>query len=370
MAEPGDSGGQRRSPDYWRLERIGRASWWILGVSLLVILGFFLLQRYGAFVIPSLGGIVVATTLSPVVGWLARHRVPRILGALIVTLAVVAALVALVWWSVVIVVDQSAQIWSTLQAGATQIEEWLGQGKNANETVVRVREIVANLRSGAVSGLVPLALKGVRQFYDLLVALFLAGGFSFFFLWEGPDVRRFVARHIDQPEELGLRITASLVRTTRRYVAGLSLIGASEAVLVGATGAVLGVGAWPVIALSIFLGNYIPYIGGLVAAIFAVLFTLGSQGVGPAIVMLVVVAVAYFLGSHLGAFAIGGALRLPVTSVFVLTMAGAAVLGVFGAAAAAPVARLLIDAREIVRQHRAEEEEGEAGAGGGPAPAG
>jgi putative heme transporter len=187
--------------------------------------------------------------------------------------------------------------------------------------------------------------------------VFLAGGFSFFFLWEGPLVRRWISAHLTLPKEVGMRITGSLVTTTRRYVAGLSAIGAMEAILVGATAAVVGEGAWPLIALAIFIGNYIPYIGGLVAGVLAVLLTLGDLGLGPAIAVLVAILIGFFAGSHIGAFFIGGALRLPVTAVFVLTMGGAAVAGIFGAAATAPLARLIIDARDIVREHRAEEAE-------------
>ena len=84
------------------------------------------------------------------------------------------------------------------------------------------------------------------------------------------------------------------------------------------------------------------------------LLTLGDLGVGPALVVLIAIVVAFFAGSHIGAFFIGGALRLPVTAVFALTMAGAAVAGLFGAAATAPLARLVIDARDIIREHRAE----------------
>ena len=110
--------------------------------------------------------------------------------------------------------------------------------------------------------------------------------------------------------------------------------------------------------VTIFIGNYIPYIGGLVAGVFAVLLTLGDLGVGPAIAVLIAIVIGFFAGSHIGAFFIGGALRLPVTAVFVLTMAGATLAGLFGAAAAAPLARLVIDARDIIREHRAEEAAG------------
>ncbi len=349
---------------YSRLERLGKASWWALGLVLLVALAFYLLQRFGSFILPSLVGIVLATTLSPAVGWMERHRVPRLLGAIIVSLLVVLVLVALAWAAVVIVVDQSAQIWHTLTEASAQIDRWLGGSGTTVDTLAKLQKVIAGLRQGAAGGVLPLALQGVRQLYDLVVAVFLAGGFSFFFLWEGPLVRRWIAGHLTLPKDVGLRITGSLVRTTRRYVAGLSAIGAMEAVIVGATAAIVGEGAWPLIAVTIFVGNYIPYIGGLVAGVFAVLLTLGDLGVGPAIAVLIAIIVAFFAGSHIGAFFIGGALRLPVTAVFVLTMAGAALAGLFGAAAAAPLARLIIDARDIIGEHRADEAGG-AGASGG-----
>ncbi len=352
---------------YARLERAGRGSWWALGIVLLAGLAFYLLQRFGSFILPSLVGIVLATTLSPVVGWLERRRVPRIAGAIIVSLLVVLVLVAIAWAAVVIVVDQSAQLWHTLTEASTRIDRWLGGSGTTVDTLAKLQKVIAGLRQGAAGGVLPIALQGVRQLYDLVVAVFLAGGFSFFFLWEGPLVRRWISGQLTLPTEVGLRITGSLVHTTRRYVAGLSAIGAMEAVIVGATAAIAGEGAWPLIAVSIFVGNYIPYIGGLVAGVFAVLLTLGDLGLGPAIAVLIAILVAFFAGSHIGAFFIGGALRLPVTAVFVLTMAGAAVAGLFGAAAAAPLARLVIDARDIIREHRLAEAVAGGGAAGGAA---
>jgi len=346
---------------YARLERAGKGSWWALGIVLLIGLAFYLLQRFGSFILPSLVGIVLATTLSPVVGWLERHHVPRIAGAIIVSLLVVLVLVAIAWAAVVIVVDQSAQIWHTLTEASTRIDRLLGGAGTTVDTLAKLQKVITGLQQGAAGGVLPIALRGVRQLYDLVVAVFLAGGFSFFFLWEGPLVRRWLSAHLTLPTDVGLRITESLVHTTRRYVAGLSAIGAMEAVIVGATAAIAGEGAWPLIAVTIFVGNYIPYIGGLVAGVFAVLLTLGDLGLGPAVAVLIAIIVAFFAGSHIGAFFIGGALRLPVTAVFVLTMAGAAVAGLFGAAAAAPLARLIIDARGIIREHRV----AEAAPGGG-----
>ena len=366
---PHESGGlpAGRAAPYAHLERAGRGAWWVIGLIVLAGVGLYLLRRYGSFLFPSLVGIVLATTLSPVVGWMERRRVPRLLGAVIVSIVIVLLLMALAWAAVVIVVDQSPQIWDTLTEAGGRIDSWLGGTGEASDTVSRVEKAIGGLRSG-LGNVLPIALEGVRELYELAVAVFLAGGFTFFFLWEGPLVRRWVSRHLLQPEEVGLRITSSLVHTTRRYVAGLSGIGATEAVVVGATAAIVGESAWPLIALVIFIGNYIPYIGGIVAGAFAVLLTLGDLGVGPAVIVLIAILVAFFGGSHIGAFFIGGALRLPVTAVFVLTMAGAAVAGLFGAAATAPLARLIIDARDIIRESRAEPAETAGVEDRGPSP--
>jgi putative heme transporter len=370
VSEADGSGGAgppaSRSSRQSRLERAGRGAWWALGVIVLAGVALYLLQRFGSFIIPSLIGIVLATTLSPVVGWMERRRVPRLLGAVIVSLVIVVMLAGLAWALVVIVIDQGPQIWHTLTEAATRIDRYAGGNGTTTDTFDKLQKLISGLRSGADAGVLPIAIRGVRQLYDLVVAVFLAGGFSFFFLWEGPMVRHWVARSMTLPEDVGMRITGSLVHTTRRYVAGLSGIGAMEAVLVGATAAVVGETAWPLIALAIFIGNYIPYIGGLVAGALAVLLTLGDLGLWPAIAVLIAIVVGFFAGSHIGAFFIGGALRLPVTTVFVLTMAGAAVAGLFGAAATAPLVRLVIDARDIIRAHRAEMD-GVLAPGGDPA---
>jgi putative heme transporter len=350
-----------RATSQSRLERAGKGAWWMLGLIVLAGVALYLLQRFGSFIIPSLIGIVLATTLSPVVGWLERRRVPRLLGAVIISLVIVFLLAGLAWALVVIVIDQGPQIWKTLTEAATRIDRFVGGNGTTTDTFDKLQKLISGLRSGADAGVLPIAIRGVRQLYDLVVAVFLAGGFSFFFLWEGPMVRHWVSRSLTLPEDVGMRITGSLVHTTRRYVAGLSGIGAMEAVLVGATAGVVGETAWPLIALAIFIGNYIPYIGGLVAGALAVLLTLGDLGLWPAVAVLIAIVVGFFAGSHIGAFFIGGALRLPVTTVFVLTMAGAAVAGLFGAAATAPLARLIIDARDIIREHRAEEEAQAAG---------
>jgi putative heme transporter len=349
-----------------RLERLGRGSWALIGIMLLVILVFMLFSRYSGLLVPAAIGIVLAVTLSPLVALLARWHVPRIVGTLLVTLLIIGALALLAWQFVIIVLDDSGNIIHLLRSATADVDRWIGSGRTTQAAMAKIQGWVGTLEHSVISGIMPIAYESVRAVYSLAVAIVLAGGFMFFFLWQGPLVREWVSAHIFLPARVGTRVTASLVHTTRMYVLGVSCIGAMEAVIVGTTALVVGVNSWAVIAFAIFLGNYIPYVGGLVAGVFAVLLALGAGGPGPALAVLIAVVVSFvFAGPHIGVFFIGGALKMPVAAVFTLTMAGAAVLGFFGAAAAAPVARLVMDAQSIIREERA----GETQAAGEAAPA-
>ncbi len=351
------------------LERWGRVCWAALGVALLIILAVYLFTRFSGLLVPAVIGIVLAVTLSPLVSLLARWHVPRIVGTLLVTLVIVGALGLLAWQFVVIVVDDSANIYHLLRGATGEVDRWIGSGATAQQAMARIQGWVGTLEHSVASGIVPIAYESVHAVYSLAVAVVLAGGFMFFFLWQGPLVREWVSAHIFLPVSVGRRVTRSLVHTSRMYVLGVSCIGLMEAVIVGATALATGVNSWAVIAFAIFLGNYIPYVGGAIAGVFAVLLALGAAGPGPALAVLVAVVVSFvFAGPHIGVFFIGGALKMPVAAVFTLTMAGAAVIGFFGAAAAAPAARLVMDARAIIREERAAEAAGGVPEPGGQAP--
>jgi predicted PurR-regulated permease PerM len=72
-----------------RLGRIGKGCRRALGIVALVAVPLYVPHRFGGFITPSVVGIVLATTLSPVVGWMERRRVPRLLCAMLVSVVIV-----------------------------------------------------------------------------------------------------------------------------------------------------------------------------------------------------------------------------------------------------------------------------------------
>src|SRR5436190_8918709 len=72
------------------LRDLGLASWFLVGVALLIVGLTWVLGITSTIVTPVLCGGVVATVASPLVSWLQAHRVPRALGALIALLLLMA----------------------------------------------------------------------------------------------------------------------------------------------------------------------------------------------------------------------------------------------------------------------------------------
>ena len=69
-------------------------AWWVIGAARLVLA--LLVWLLGPILSPFLFGAILAYIGSPMVSWCARHRIPRVVGALLVVALMVAVLVALV----------------------------------------------------------------------------------------------------------------------------------------------------------------------------------------------------------------------------------------------------------------------------------
>jgi predicted PurR-regulated permease PerM len=88
----------------------------------------------------------------------------------------------------------------------------------------------------------------------------------------------FINRHMGVPEPLARTITGNIASALRGYFAGVTIIAAFNAVVVGAAAFVLGVPLAGTIAVVTFVTAYVPYIGAWAAGGFAVIPAVGSQG--------------------------------------------------------------------------------------------
>ena len=72
------------------LRDLGFSSWLLVGFVLIIVGLIWLLGETSTIVMPVILATVLGAVAGPAVGWLERHRVPRIWGAILVLLGLVA----------------------------------------------------------------------------------------------------------------------------------------------------------------------------------------------------------------------------------------------------------------------------------------
>jgi predicted PurR-regulated permease PerM len=338
------------------LRDLGFMSWFVVGALLVLGGAVWLLALTSTIAVPVITAAIVAAVVSPVVGWLAEHKLGRAGGAAVVLLAIIAlgVLIAVLLMSGVI--SQIPQLEKSLKSAVTTVEGWLkdagvsaGKSKSAGDTA-----------SSSVSDAFHALLEGVGVGISALASLAAFLSFTvlslFFLLKDGPVIRAWTERHMGVPHEIGRTITGRMLQSLRGYFVGVTAVAVFNAVVIGLGAIVLGVPNVGAIMVINFVAAYIPYLGAWSAGAFTVLIALGSQGSSTAIAMAVVVLLANgILQQMIQPVAYGAALGIHPLAVLIVTIAGGSLFGTIGLVLAAPVTSAIVRISSDLARARAAE---------------
>ena len=176
----------------------------------------------------------------------------------------------------------------------------------------------------------------------------------FFFLKDGPTLRRWIDGHIGLPPDVAQTVTGGVLRSLRGYFLGVTIVAAFNGVVVGIGALILGVPLAGTIAVVTVITAYIPYIGAFVSGAFAVLIALGAEGTTTALIMLVIVLLANGLLQNIfQPFAMGSALHLHPLAVLIVTIGAGCIFGMIGLVLAAPLTSAAVHITQELRQAKA-----------------
>ena len=118
-----ESSAQVAAPTW--LRNTGFASWLLVGFVLIIVGLIWLLGETSTIVMPVLFAAVLGAVAGPAVGWLERHRVPRIGGAILVLLGLVAigALILLLVFGGISA--QAGDVSARLNQAVDKIQGWV-----------------------------------------------------------------------------------------------------------------------------------------------------------------------------------------------------------------------------------------------------
>ena len=343
---------QSPAPAASTLTRWGRASWLILGIVAVATIGYAALSAVSSLVIPLVIAIVVGMLASPLVDILERRKVPRGIGALLVLLAIVVAIVGSALLAVNGVIDQGDEISRQLTAGLESVDGWLEDvdvdAGVAGDWLDQAKQFGVDLIPG-LAGWFTTAFSGVISF---LIGCFLGLFLLYYILADWVRLRDWVGRHLGVPSDLGSDVVNDATTVIRQGFAALTVSSVITAVIIGATMVALGVPLAFSVALVTFVTSYIPYLGAIFSAIFGCLVALGSAGLTEALILLVVILVVQNGVQTLVTTKLTSE-RLSIHPIanIISTIVGASLAGLLGATLSAPLLAMAIRISRRIGQY-------------------
>ena len=325
------------------LRDAGLVAWLLVGIVLVLVGLIWLLALTSTIVIPVITATLIASVTAPLVGWLRRRGVPRGAGAALMLLAIVALGAVLGVLVLAGITSQANHISSELSAATDKLANGLQDvGVSASSAQSAQQDATSSVNSLGKVFLDGIA-KGVDELASLAAFLAFTVLSLFFLLKDGPTLRAWVERHSGVPPAAAHIITGDMMGALRGYFAGVTVVAAFSAVIVGVGALIIGVPLAGTIAVVTFLGGYIPYIGAWTAGAFAVLIALGGSGTDSAIAMAIVALLANgVLQQLIQPLAMGAALGIHPLAVLILTIGGGALFGMIGLVLAAPLASAIV----------------------------
>ncbi len=321
-------------------------SWRVLVILAAVAAGVWLLAVLKVIVVPVIVALLLTVLLSPLATFLQRRaRLPRGVAAgvaLVLLLGVVGGLLTLAGRSIARgIVD----LWDQAQEGVDTLLASLADGplelgsSDLDGYVDQLQGALAGSGEQIATGALSVTVTVGHVLAGTLVALFC----TLFFLVDGRRIWAWVVGLLprgsrERVHQAGRRGWVTLGAYTRTQI----LVAGVDAVGIGLGAVLLQLPLAVPLAVLVFFGSFIPFVGAIVTGTIAVLVALVTQGWVSALIMLLVVLFVQQLEGHvLQPFLMGHAVSLHPVAVLLVVASGSFAAGIIGALFAVPVAAVI-----------------------------
>lgn len=322
----------RTAPVPRSLDLVAGWSWRIVACAVPLVGALVVLWYVRVIVSPTLVALTLAPALMPLAAAL-RRRVGRSAAALalLIALALVAALVVVVARSIAGEYDALAD---AVGRGVQNATDWLeGEPLNlSTDADASLGSIWGSLSSYLVSG--------VSAGTQLITGIVIAVTMLYFVLRDGTAFWTWIVERFSPANAPGVdRVGRHAWHTLSGFIKGTAVIAAIDASLIGGGLWLLGVPLAFPLAILVFLGSFIPYVGAFVSGLIAVLVAFAERGVETAAIALAIVLVVQFIeGNFLQPFIQSRTVDLHPAVVLLSVVAGGSLFGILGAFLAVPAA--------------------------------
>lgn len=334
----------------WRLIAIGLVAWAVL--KLLTALWVLLLAAAVA--------MLLSRALDPVANAVRRTGIPPALVAVTTLAGFLLVLGGIFAVLVPVIVDEFSGLGPTLEEAVDDLEDWLVEDSPfdvSRQDIEDFRDESSDRISETLETQGGTVLSGTVIAFEAITGLVLALVTTFFLLKDGDRFGRWLLTFLpDDHETLARRLAARAWRTLGGYLRGSATLGVIEGIIIGLTVWLVGGALAVPVAVITFFAAFLPFAGAVIAGLVAVLVTLVTAGLTPAIIVLVVAVLVQQLDNDfLAPIVFGKNLELHPLVVLASIVAGSTLFGAFGAVLAVPISAVAIN---VVAEWRAHDRDG------------
>lgn len=332
---------------------------YVVTIVVLILLATYVLREWKILhylgellmvISPIFIGIIVAWLFDPVVSWLQKKKIPRILGCILVYLLLIALLFIVIYSLVPILIDQITDFIGTIPdifenlksflngvfdffdstgADAKMIEgkvySWLETF--ATGLTVNLPNLVLNISKGIFSG-------GLNIILGLMIGFYMLFDFNKI---NGALINNMPVSWRKNYQELGSRINTSL----RNYVQGILLIMFLVFITQGIGLTLAGIKAPLIFALFCAITDIIPYFGPYIGAIPAVIVGFTISPITGVLCIVSIVVVQALENNFYQPLIMGHTMQLHPVTIMVSLLVFQHFFGIIGMVVATPVVACL-----------------------------
>ena len=318
----------------------------ILGVLALIGIVLWLLAQIAEPIVFMLLSMVLAYVLYPLVKVLQRVM-PRVIAILIVYLGVLLIQSALGYYVIVTAIGQLTSLIQTIQTEAPKLLQYAQPVQNAlNRIGISSAQITSSLQQvgNQLLSLVSSLPSLVTTFFTVVIDVIIVTSLSIYFLIDGPRVLTWIRSNTPMRENDNVTFFMETVdRMMGGFLRGQITLSAIMSIIIGVSLVIIGVPYALLLAVIVFVLEFVPQIGAYISGAIIILFALLLRGWQTALIVLIVSSILQGVldGQVLAPRILGQAVGLhPIISIFAL-LVGSRLFGIVGAVFSAPLAGLI-----------------------------
>jgi predicted PurR-regulated permease PerM len=322
------------------LHRAGAIAWRLLVVVAMLAIAVWLAFLLGTVTASILVALIVAATFAPVTRSLRARGWSRAKASAVVTTAAVVVVAAILALVILAFVPYAGDIVTSVTAGVADLRARLQEAQFSPEVAAAIQNIVNGVRgwlAGQVAGFAGAVASAVTIG---ILSLFL----TYYVLADGDNFWNRILDATDERHRAEVESTGwDALERVGGYLRGTAILAGFRAIVVLALLFLFDVPLAAPLAVLVFLGGFIPYIGPLVATLAVLLTALATVGWQTTIVIFVLLGIATVIQTQLlRPFIYGRSIHLhPFVILIALPIAGY-VAGMIGLFAALPVIAFVV----------------------------